>query len=256
MRILLLSMARTRSSVLIDALSKKHQVPNLYEKYSECGPDAVSNLVLFKKPENLWEKFKTETRKKTDEFMLQDSFAIKLFVGNVFNNYQVNPKYNKNPNWIITKDSFLDLETYFDVSKYNQIYILNRENITDVICSYWHALNKNLFLTNNQKIASKLSPKGTININDHVKLYFIKTYIIYRKYLYDVANYLDRKNIQYTSLDYEQVPNYLQTHFPNIELSTIDTNYDYKSSFENYDVFRKEVETLEKQLTNECSDFF
>jgi hypothetical protein len=256
MRILLLSMARTRSSVLIDALSKKYQVPNLYEKYSECGPDTVSKLVLFKKPENLWQKFKTETRKKTDEFMLQDSFAIKLFVGNILNDYQVNPKYNKNPNWSITNDSFLDLETYFDVSKYDQIYILNRENITDVLCSYWHALNKNLFLTDNEKVAAKLTPKGVININDNVRLYFIKTYIIYKKYLNDVADYLDNKNIKYTKLDYDDVPNYLKENFTDIKLSTIDTNYDYKNSFENYKAFQQEVDLLEKEMNYEYKNFF
>jgi hypothetical protein len=246
-------MVRTRSSVLLDALSKKYQVPNLYEKYVEASPDNISKLVLFKKPENLWEKFQKETRKKTDEIMSLDKFAIKLFPASIIDDYQINPKYNKNPNWNIDIKHFLDLETYFDASKYDQIYILYRENMCDVLCSYWHAYNKNFFLTDNKNIASRFVPKGDINFNIYDRVYTIKSNILYKKYLQNIENYFDKKNIKYTKLEYNEVPKYLEDNFKNIELSTIDTNYDYKNLVDNYETLQKEIEFLEAEVDRDFS---
>ena len=68
MKILLLSMARTRSSVLIDMLSKKYDVNNFYETYRTVSPDEVSKLLLFKKPDLLWDRHKKETKKKRRKY--------------------------------------------------------------------------------------------------------------------------------------------------------------------------------------------
>lgn len=255
MKILLLSMARTRSSVLIDALSKKYQVPNLYEEYGYVSPENISKLVLFKKPTDLWNKLQTETLKKTKEIFLQNSFAIKLFPANIFNDFQYNTTFNKNIDWRITNQSILDLEKYFNVAEYDQVYILNRKNICDMICSYWHAYNRSFFLTDNKKIAHKFQPKGKLSIrNTHNETYIIKCNIIYNKYLNNISKYFDKKNKNYTLLDYDDVPNYLQTNFSDINLSTVDTEYDYKNLIENYNEIYETICKLKEEVERDFPD--
>jgi len=253
MKILLLSMARTRSSVLIDAVSKKYQIPNLFEEYQRISPENTSKLVLFKKPTDLWKKLQTETLKKTREIFLQDSFAIKLFPVSIFNDFQFNPNFNKNVDWHITSQSILDLEEYFNITEYDQIYILNRKNICDMICSYWHAYSKNFFHTDDKNIAKKFQPTGkmTIRTTHHDTTYIIKSVIVHYKYLNYIKTYLEKKNKNYIFLDYDDVPDYLQTNFSGINLTTVDTEYNYKNLIENYNEIYETICKLEEEVDRE-----
>lgn len=251
MKILLLSMARTRSSVLIDMLSKKYDANNFYETYRSVSPDEVSKLLLFKKPDLLWDRYKKETKKKTQEIIDSNlSYAVKLFPINIFNDYQYNPQYIKNPNWLINKDSLLDLEEYFQISQYDKIYLLQRENICDNICSYMHAYTTNFFLTDSSGKAKTMHPKGKVTLVAS-KYYTVKCFILYQRYLKNIKIYLDKKNISYTNLEYDEVPKFIADNAPDVKLDTIDTNYDYRKAFSNYDEICELVREIEKEVDQE-----
>lgn len=247
-------MPRTRSSVLIDALSKKYKVPNLYETYRTVSPDEVSKLLFFKKSTLMWSKFRDEAKKKTNELLSNSSYAVKLFPINIFNDYQYNPQYTKNPNWDISKDSLLDLEEYFQISKYDQIYLLQRDNIVDNICSYWHAYTTNFFLTESVDKAKTMQPQGNLHLTAN-KYYTVKCFILFKKYLDYIQIYLDKNNLPYTKLEYNNVPAFISDCIADIKLDTVDTNYNYKNSIKNYDEISELVYRIEKEVDLEFSNF-
>ena len=254
MRIILLSMPRTRSSVLIDGLSKKYKVPNLYETYRTVSPDETSKLLLFKKSTLMWSRFKEEAKKKTQELLDNNSsYAVKLFPINIFNDYQYNPQFTKHPNWNISRDSLLDLEEHFQISKYDQIYLLQRDNIVDNICSYMYAFTTNFFLTESADKAKTMQPRGKVNLTTS-KYYTAKCFILYKKYLDYIQIYLDKKNLSYTKLEYNTVPEFISDHFADVKLDTVDTNYDYKNFIKNYDEIAELVYKIEREVDQEFSD--
>lgn len=259
MKVLLLSMARSRSSVIVNSYSQKYQIPNLFEDYEPVSPNNVSKMVFMKKPEILWDKFQTLTKNKTDTIFSNNQstgFVIKLFPINIVNDFQFNPLFNKIPNWNITQDSILDLEESFRISEYDKILISYRHNMTDQICSWWHAYNKSFFLTNNKNVAKAFTPKGKIVVSTFDSHYTIKSAIIHKKLLEYIPTYLNKKNLPYTLLEYNEVPTYLQENFSDIEFSTIDTKYDYKNLIENYNEINETVQKLELEVEKEFVNFF
>jgi hypothetical protein len=258
MKVILLSTARSRSSVIVNSYSQKYQITNLFEEYKDVCPENVSKLVFFHRQSDLLNKFKKLTKEKTDKIFHDNpnGFVIKLFPVNILNDFQYNPEFAKNSNWHITEDSLLDLEEYFQISKYDKIIITYRKNTCDQICSWWHAYNKKIFLTNNEQDVSALTPKGKIEIDTPYPLYTLKSTIVYKKYLEYISTYLDKKNLKYTLLEYHDVPKYLEDNFSNITLSTVDTKYDYKNQIENYNSLNETIEKLEQEVEKEFKNFF
>lgn len=258
MKVMLLSMARTRSSVIVNSYAQKYQITNLFEEYRHVAPDNVSKLVFFQRPADLWDKFQKLTKQKTNEIFRNNpnGFVIKLFPVNILNDFQYNPYFNKNGDWNITEKSILDLQEYFQISNYDKIIILYRKNSCDQICSWWHAYSKRFFLTDNQDEISRNIPKGKIHVGTLDPQYTIKCSIIYKKYLEYISTYLDKKNLKYTLLEYDDVPEYLENNFSDIQLSTIDTKFDYKNQIENYYSLSETVQKLELQVDKEFINFF
>lgn len=199
----------------------------------------------------MWSRFKQEAKKKTQELLDNNSsYAVKLFPINIFNDYQYNPQFTKQSNWNINKDSLLDLEEHFRISQYDQIYLLQRDNIVDNICSYMYAFTTNFFLTDNTNKAKTMQPKGKLTLVAS-KYYTVKCFILYKKYLDKIQIYLDKNNLPYTKLEYNDVPEFISKHAGDVKLDTVDTNYDYKNSFKNYDEICKLVYQIEKEVDQE-----
>lgn len=251
-------MPRTRSSVMVNSYSQKYLIPNLFEEYRDVAPDKVSEMVFFQRPKDLWEKFQQVTKQKTKEIFCKypNGFVIKLFPINILNDFQYNPYFSKNSDWHITEKSILDLEEYFEISNYDKIIILYRKNSCDQICSWWHAYNRRFFLTNNINEINLNIPKGKINVNTLYPEYNIKSSIVYKKYLEYISTYLNKKNLKYTLLEYDDVPEYLKNNFSNIPLSTIDTKFNYKEQIENYDILHQTIKNLEKEVEKDFLNFF
>jgi hypothetical protein len=50
-----------------------------------------------------------------------------------------------------------------------------------------------------------------------------------------MKKYFDSLDIKYTELEYNEIPKYIESNFPNVKSNHVETNYDYKNIVKDYD---------------------
>ena len=242
MKIAVLTMTRTRSSYLLDILAKHYQITNLYEKYKDINPDQFKKKCIGISSKEVWERYKTQTVTLTNQIFLENqSFVVKIFPITVLNYFSNLSGYSK--------DDFLDLVRYYRLDEYDKVFILTRNNITDLACSHIYAMQTQ-FLFAKDEVAKidyyNPSRKKKVFLSNQNLKYF-QSRIDQHLFLEHIHLYLDRQQIPYTKLDYGSVKDYVGTHCPNIESDIIESKYDYAAHLSNYEEIKKEVELLYKE---------
>lgn len=240
MKILVLCTPRTRSTVLLDTLSKHYKLENKGETL-HFSIGKVQNTV--KNPnlnEAYYNHFLTIFKKDVEINFQQNNFIAKLF-----------------PNMLVYSDHLLDdpniynvqmitnLKYYLNIHKYNKIFYLNR-NITDTICSWYFADLTNYFnFKSFETLQEQLSKttKFSIELNSDLKFFIYECSL-----LYQIKKYLINNKIEFTYLDFQDIPNFLSTNYPNVEPTTIDSKIDYSQLVLNY----KELDEKCQKFYNQC----
>lgn len=257
MKILILSRGRTRSTYLQTKLCQTYNLTNYIEKFNKNSYAYSTDLDLKYRnnTQNIddlrWNHFCKLTLDTRDTFFKTENFAVKLwprmllsFPQSVFGKLiDYKPK-------IIT-----DLSYYTKIKDYDTIYFLDRD-ITDSVCSWIYAtIIKNFLFKNidNNKDIELLKRKETVTISDN---YFpIINYYIYEIALqHKILDFLNQSKLNYVKLDYNEIPNYCNTHLSGIDVykdyklnySEIITNYDSikNYSFENYQIAKTIVNDI------------
>lgn len=238
-------MVRTRSSYFLDTLCKNYKITNQFEFYSDARPENEKKS-FFKDNTSLFNNYKKIILSYTERLHKNTDFGIKLFptIGLNYSKFSTSPT----PDFLLEKSDFLDLETYFQISKYDQIFLLHRNDIVNCLASFFHAQNitiqvdertsKNgaLFSEEHRNLINFYKPKNKLVYNKHTLMLAVYEFLclqIYEKYL--ISN-----NITYNKLEYSDIPNYIKNNFSGIDSDLIETHYDY-SQFSNYKKFESDV---------------
>lgn len=243
MKILIFGTVRTRSSYLLDVLSQYHNLTNLFEPYAI--EVKVSNKLLFRRPDQAWIKYKEELNSITKNISSDDNFGLKIFPSNTFNFWKYNFVYNKTLDWNITKNDLLDVESTYNLSMYDQIFVLHRENFADLVCSYFHAWSTQFLYKKNEKILVQTNkPKQKRLQFNYNKL---KTIIIEDLIFQHHVINLQKTNLSLIKLEYNNVPTYVKENYKNITSNLLESNYDYKNTISNYDEILENIQKIKTE---------
>lgn len=199
MKICNIGHARSRTTYLTQHLSKYYKINNFNEVYSNC---------------------------KTTDSLQTLRKNIKLFTQNIFdkNNFiiKVWPRYFSVGD--STNVTFIsDLNDCFKFSDYDKIIITFREPV-DSLCSLSTAelfgYNFNEENKLKESLKNRYTKKITVNLeNSSNKLFLIEIFLI--PY---IVKYLNKMQISYTMLEYNSIPQYLQSFELQDDLNFISKN--------------------------------
>jgi hypothetical protein len=202
MKICLFGQPRSRSNYLLECLATHNAVQNLSEPYQglfhKSSPDTYTNDIR-----DLSNKVFNEN----------ESFALKVQTTNMSHHYAP----------ILDFDHFL-------LNRYDQIYITYRENILDQICSVLLTIKYKRWYWR-----EKPKPEDFIYTFDPIKDW----YILYDAH-YDLVKlafleeYLKTKDLKYKKLEYNDIPNYIDSNLSGSCARSIETGFDFKQQVTNY----------------------
>ncbi len=204
MKILVLSIPRSRSLWTINTISVNFNIPNLYEPYRE----------QFALPHDL-----TEYKKITESLSKITSGVMKL------ETTQLTDRHNKN--------KLIDLSV-FDWSSFDKIYTTTRTNDVDMICSLRLAMELDRWVYTSNSPAETIKPM-IFNPYDQKSKTAMSSGIMDKEIIVYVEKWLEEKRIAYTPLTYETVIDYAREHWGNVQQTEfVATEYDYSKIFTNY----------------------
>lgn len=189
-------MPRSRSSILLESLCLFYDIPILKE-----NPDIDQSIT----------DFLSETLNHKDGVI----------------------RFHPNGPILHKKQSFEYFDS-FNFEQYDKIFFTDRKNSTDYICSIVLARTLGIFTYKDHFIPT-IEPMY-FDYDKHHSL--ILDYILGRSTMSSIKKYINYKNIKadIVCLDYDDIPVFIDTNYNNnASITHVQTNYDYKKIFINYD---------------------
>lgn len=254
MNVLIIGKPRTRTSYLCDAYSKYYGLKNFHEVFDSASHihDLYIRSKMLKKKDTKNYLMSGQTlfiSNKVKEVFLKNNSVVKLFprhiickYGNLknFDNLQ---RYDFLENLLdFDFDPLNDLNTLLQLPNYNKIYVLER-NLVDSAISFCYAIKVNNFLFSDTPTISHVQKKYERVIYDANDFGYLNFAIFEHLILEKLKVYVAQK-FNYTNLDFDDVPKYVDTTFPNLSKSDyIDPKFNYKEIITNYDEVKHYINT-------------
>ena len=248
MKILIYSQQRTRSSFLLDVLCQNYNLKNYFEPYSDLLNPSYHKC-FDRSPNNVFKRYIENGKELTEKLKNSDNFGVKLFAVCSYNYYKFAGTTARNPKDLdikLEKNDLVNIIENYNLDMYDKIFVLSRDE-TQRLASNLHAEYHDNFLFHKNM-------KGWLELCDteNKSLPKFEDWKIKAKLLETVAfkyhvELLKRRYKNLVILDYEQVPDYVKTHYPDIESIHQETNFNYKE-LKKYDQLKELVEQHSKQL--------
>ena len=203
MKILVIAQPRSRSMWLVSLLAAFFNLKNLKEPYG-LQYDFAWN-------QNNFDQWFKSVLSINSNLSLKDDFVAKLQTNNLY--------------W---GDSWQG-PRLFNVNRYDKVYVLRRDCITDAVCSMdlaiqlkrWHHL----------EIPNEIEPRQ-FNMADNEGL--LLDTIRAHEALIRIKSYLETENINYTDLSFENLKGWVEKNLPNVSSHLVESNFDYTKIYTNY----------------------
>lgn len=257
----IIGMKRTRSSVLSISIANFHNSDNYFGMYDGITP-SLKDQIRFKKlslPEKNKAKldfFKSEIKKLTLEVFDRPNTVIKLFPRYMIYHdrpYVENHTKSVLPNNLDDLLIIKEIEEYFQISKFNKIYYLDRD-VTDAVASYCYGIfiKKFQFKTVEEvTYYNKICKPVAIDLTSPWIDFCIFEYMLQNQ----IKLYLDKNKLEYTLLSYDEIPKHCDLYYS----GTQENNYkypefNYKKIIANYtelqDYIRGFIEKKQSYVSN------
>ena len=204
MKLCIIALPRSRSSVLLETMSNFYKIPIL-------GQD----IGMLK--HRFGHAYITILKNLLNKNSMQQSGVMRLHPLQM----------------VCTRPVFrvLDFE-WFNFSQYDRIYFTYRESVTDNIASNFIATRLGRFTyKSDAEIYKNLEP-FFFSESDY---YHVRDYIQSINIMTSLKKYLSSINVASEDIYYNDVPDYLQQRYPGINSSHVETHYDYRKLISNYD---------------------
>lgn len=244
----IIGMKRTRSSVLSLSISNYHDSDNYFGQYDGITPSFKTKIYFSKLPLDQQKSaklkfFQEEVKKMTLEVLSKPNNVVKLFPRYMI--YHEIPSVKDHAKSVLPKNYndliiITDIEEYFQLSKFQKIYFLQRD-VTDSICSYGYGiyLKKFQFVDEPElNYFTKISRPISIDLNSGWLDFCIFEYML----LNHLRSYLDDKKLSYHLLDYDDIPKYCSDRYSGTEIGNYKySGFNYKNLITNYEEVRKYI---------------
>lgn len=226
---LVIASARSRSTFLLRSLSNFHKIEN----YGELYNDQRSYVASFVRTSNMNfdALYRQRLRIVNNRMFSKNNFAVKLIpsacLWNPFNGDES----------MITEDSlkhlYTDITDLFEIPKFDYVYLLYRKNVVDYVLSYMNSYNSKIFQYTSP-LDFKRNPVKAENmvITDYPR---VDKLLLPLALVSNFETYLKEKNIPHTTLEYDEVPDFVKNNFPNADPGVLENNFNYKEMAPNYD---------------------
>ena len=215
MKICIIGFPRSRSSLLLETISKYYSIPLLGEDINSIGKtipmrDWIADTVLPPPPDSYYTGLKLlllmHNRKQEGVIRLHPlQLSFMPYSAGIINFDIVNFK------------------------QYDTIYFTSRNDV-DTVASLFVAGQLNTFTYKSKDAVFKNIAKMTITDNETIRTHIISEIVVDK-----LKKYLATNNINFTELDYDMIPQYIEGKYPDAKSYHVETNYDYKSIITNYD---------------------
>jgi len=229
MNICVIGRARTRSSVFCESVAVYHGLKNYNETYATAStplfnPFFFRNLSKSEKDKFTWNRYQDLILKITEEMFETKNFITKLWPKWFIQNSEGKRVISEN---LQDFNIITNLQKYFKILDYDKIYWIDR-SITDSICSLSFVYTVKKF----HSPISTLKQPIIIDVNSRWVQHYLFDILISSKF----RNFLDENKIVYTSLTYDEVPQYCIKNYAGVEgFEFVDGKRNYKTLIKNYE---------------------
>lgn len=215
MKICIIGFPRSRSSLLLDTINRFYSIPLLGEDINSIGKTIptrnwIADTVLPMPPDSYYTALKLlllmHNRKKEGVIRLH---PLQL-------------------SFIPYSAGIVDFDIV-NFKQYDTIYFTNR-NAVDTVASMFVAEQLKTYTYKSKDAVFKNIAKMTIEDIGTVRRHVISEIIVDK-----LKKYLTTNNINFTELDYNMIPQYIEETYPDARSNHVETNYDYKSIITNHD---------------------
>lgn len=198
MKIGIICRGRTRGTAILDALCTKHNLNNKNELYFDVNEVILTHRDLRKNISirQLQELFTKKIKETTTNLFLENNFGCKLWPSMLAMPANEHNIYNESLEEIKPTLIF-DVEYYFNISKYDQLYYVDRD-IESSTLSWVYSKRTDIYHTYSGN-KNKYYPI-TVNNEDFAKARF---YILECCLQQKIKNYLIEKNIAFIEISDE-----------------------------------------------------
>jgi hypothetical protein len=272
---------RTRSTYLTFALQEHYKIQNYFEiydvkNYSFFTPNQLLRVHREKANKNhVINKIFVENLTNTTKRIFKEdvSYVIKLFSRSLIT------KYDSNEDWVVNKHRADTASRYIDnlstyrptvitnvseilrLHEYTDYYYIYRD-ITETLASMEYAMQTGNFIftaingNTGKEMVEKYYKRGLQVLDIDYDSPRIKFYIFEVALSNFLEKYLIAKNLKYTKLSYDEIPNYVEKNLTNYKKENVigtkidieHSNNDYKQLISNY----SELESFSKDFYQQC----
>lgn len=209
MKVCIIGAQRSRSSMLRDTISNFYNIPILGEDLDQCFNEF--------RPSNSKDLFLQELEKIVDNINASKEGVIRIHPSDLVDNA------------LTDHADLLDFEM-FNFEQYDRIFFTTRESISDMVGSLFLARLSNKFMYRPNEDVKQFEPVQ-FSFKDHeIVRHCIKSELV----IEHLRKHLESLGIVTTNLEYDEVPSFILSTFPNTDCGYIETNYNYSSLIKNY----------------------
>ena len=227
MKVAIIGLPRSKSSYLIDIVSTQFKLDNKFEEIIKYQSIILNTKVFHPNSNFQWERYKINLKTNFEDIFAVDDYAIKIFPSIFINHLSYkNIKHNFADNYF-SADNFINDISFINLAAYDKIYILDRHNLTDLVISWLLGHYNDQFLHIKDFTITKFNLSHDLDIEDA----FVKfaTYVMLTQHMFieKIKQYLDKNNVKYIDLNYDNVEQYVRQQGWHKESMFIKTNFNY-----------------------------
>lgn len=237
MKVLVISLPRSRSTNFCCTLSENYSLVNLQEGYTMALKSKnLVNFYLLNHTNIIYKNY-------TNTILQNEKFIIKLLPRSLI---------IKKNNQLDNVEIMNNLSENLKPQNFNKIFILNKSNLIDNLCSLLYVTTTNVWhVYQTDDIINR-----ELIFNFDYRLFSSTATIVLEKILLEkIEMYLNTKNINYEKLIDDNISDYLsKLRKPNF-ISEIPTNRDYKKLIKNYNQIHEYASMMYEEYSKKFEDF-
>jgi hypothetical protein len=254
LKVAIIGLPRSKSSYLIDIVSRQFKLDNKFEELIKYQ-SLILNTKVFHPDSNFqWERYKINLGKNFQKISSESNYAIKIFPSLFINHLSYkNIHYNFADNYF-AKENFINDLGFINLELYNQIYIIDRHNLTDLVISWLLGHYNDQFLHLQDFTIKKFNLLHNLNLEDAFIKFAIYVMMTQKVFIDKIKQFLNRFNVRYVDLNYDNVEQYIDSKGWNSTSMFIKTYFNY-SDHPRYQEFKFEISKIYDEVNLRFRDF-
>lgn len=254
MKVAIIGLPRSKTSYLIDIVSKQFNLDNKFEELIKYQSIILNTKIFHPNSNFQWERYKINLATNFNKLTNENNYAIKIFPSLFINHLSYkNIQYNFADTYFDIKNFINDL-SFINLNLYDKIYIIDRSNLTDLVLSWLLGHYNEQFLHLKDFTIKKFNILHDIRLEDSFNKFAAYIMLTQSFFITKLKDYLDNMDIKYENLNYDNVEAYVNNQQWNVQSMFIKTNFNY-SEHPRYEELNAQIGSILKEIKYKLEDF-